>query len=276
MEHKGGATIIDPSGNSIEIPGGIVHDATKIMGKPFDSGVSSPTDGQILVYNSTSGEWETGSQSSSGGSSRWTEWTGAYRDGSGIRSTGTILPSYTPIRFRIYDSGSSLVGEYYAIVRIVSGSYHPLIGVPVATGTGYTYEYDYGVPEMVNLLHIIIPGEFAAVASTTLLKDYLSMDQGIYWATAGSYVVGYYAACGTADTSGTDPNLNVSVDGDQLCSYSSDNGLPISTAFIANGVYTNTANYKIEPLESIEVTTDANGGNNDAKDLSLVIIAVTP
>jgi hypothetical protein len=270
MEHKGGATIIDPSGNSIEIPGGIVHDATEIMGKPFDSGVSSPTDGQILVYNSTSGEWETGSQSSSGGSSRWTTWTGASRDSnSKILNSTNPLPAGTPVRY-----GADSVSWDYAFITGAYGESHYVDGAYVNS----TYAvFEYGTLDMLYVAPpIVISGEWADIAETQLLENKLNIREGWEWYGGDAYLVGFRATVGAVDTGTSQPRVNVTNDGSGISSYNGSLGLSPTINGIDANININTAYYGITMGDKLELKTDANGTNNDSKDLKVELIFLVP
>lgn len=116
-----------------------------------DTAISSPTNGQVLKYNSTSGKWENANESGGSGVTSFNNRTGAVTPTSGDYSLSQISgvdisnietsSSYNNAQFLIYDTTHRkfVVAEYISIVNfgsVVSSGYETDAN---AEKTGYTF-----------------------------------------------------------------------------------------------------------------------------------------
>ena len=123
-------------------------------------------------------------------------------------------------------------------------------------------------------IDFFIPGEFADAACTTLLAtDALTY---FIWGGPTSYVVQISHRVGTKDSGENQPRVTISVDGSVVGTDNTNAGLPVNTSWAHTVVGINTSNYDINMNEAIEIITDANGTNDNAKDLTVRVILVTP
>ncbi|HEY0089410.1 MAG TPA: hypothetical protein VGB37_11240, partial [Candidatus Lokiarchaeia archaeon] len=122
-------------------------------------------------------------------------------------------------------------------------------------------------------LSISINGAFADAADTTLLASDLNMY--LKWTKLPAYLVMISHKVKTADTGANQPQVNCDLNGANSVSTSNTNaGRAVSTSWVDTVVDINTSNYDINYGEIIEIRTDANGSNDNARDLSVILTFV--
>ena len=134
--------------------------------------------------------------------------------------------------------------------------------------TSHDAVLEYGFPEMVVQHTYVIGGYFSAAASTTLLqtKNYYLMK----WILGKAYCVGFQVMVLSDDTGASQPNVNITCGGNAISTSNSNAGIYVSdAAWVSTVVDINTTNYVCDYDEAIEVTTDAAGTNDDARDLTV-------
>ena len=120
-------------------------------------------------------------------------------------------------------------------------------------------------------------GAAADAASTALFSEDHLIQGGLVWQGAEAYIVGFTVNCKEDDSGANQPRFNISVGGNKVCTSNSNNGLEIiDVTEVKTVVDINTTNYELGFEDAIEVTTDANGSNNNAKDIVIrpIIIIV--
>ena len=135
------------------------------------------------------------------------------------------------------------------------------------------HDLQYGDFTRVVQIDFGIFGQFADAANTTLLAT----DENTYfrWGMCTSYLVQISHIVKTDDTGANGPQVNIDVNGANPVSTSNSNaGREVDTSWVATTTDINTSNYSIAYSNSIEVRTDANGSNNDARDLTISCVFV--
>lgn len=219
--------------------------------------------------------WET----ASGGSSRWTAIT-AFNDDPPSSSTITMTSDLTstikigmPIKF-VLGGDATNPGTYYAICTAITSNLLTIAGAPLEVDDGDLTGLYYGTPEMVVTETFVIPGYFADASDTTLLANDLLMEYR--WNYAKAYCVRFSLIAKTDDSGANQPQVNIDINGANSISTSNSNaGLAVSDAdWVTTVVDINTSNYDINPLETLEIRTDANGTTDDASNLTVQITFV--
>jgi hypothetical protein len=179
-----------------------------------------------------------------------------------------ILKPGRAIKFKL--SGT----VYYAIATAVASNLLTIAGAPLTTGAGDLEELYYSpLPDMVETMWIPIPGVFAAAANTTMLASHLNT--AIKWNGAPAYLVKISAIVKSVDTGANQPRVNVDIAGANPVSTSNTNaGISPDTSWVDAVVDINTTHYDIVYGDSIELRTDANGSNDDASDLTMLLTFV--
>lgn len=210
--------------------------------------------------------------------SRWTAVTGfndqpystSKIDVTGIADHGASMVG-KPIKFKL--SGS----YYYAIGTSTNtpdftNYYLNIAGAPLTTGDGDLTELYVGTPEMIRQEVINIPGYWADGASSTLLASDLKI--ALRWGGAAAYLVRMEAWSNTDDSGANKARVNVTVAGNAVLTTNTNAGLEIAAdaTWYSSVVDINTSNYDISILAgAIELSTDANGSNDDSSDLTVIL-----
>ncbi len=153
----------------------------------------------------------------------------------------------------------------YAVVTSYSSGTVTVAGVDLTSGDDVMM---YGHTSNVVPVQFGIPGSFADAPNTTLLlTDTLTK---YMWPLGDAYCVKLSTTVVQDDSGVNQPRVNMRLNGSVVSSDNSDNGPEVSESWnhTTNDIKSN--NYMISNGESIEVSTDANGTNNDASDLSIV------
>jgi hypothetical protein len=163
-----------------------------------------------------------------------------------------------PIRYR--QSGGTW---YYGIITDYSSGTVTIAGYPLGVSDD---EIQFGPTSRVQQLDINIPGLFADAADTDLVLNDLATY--IQWRLGNAYLARISHRVVSADTGASQPRVNVSIGGTQVCTTNSNEGRDVSTSWVHTTVDIDT-DYAVSIDDDIEITTDANGTNNDAEDLSV-------
>jgi len=166
-----------------------------------------------------------------------------------------------PLRYLI---GSTM---YYGIIdAVVEDSYVDVRGAPII---GELVSLEVGPPERVTQLDFFVSGECLIDGEDdALLADY--MYTYFSWNLPGAYLVAISATVSLDDTV-SDPYVNVSIDGNNVCSDSAGAGVAaIQDSWTDSslvGIYPNYYNASWRSL--IEIACTVAGGGADASDLTV-------
>ena len=166
-----------------------------------------------------------------------------------------------PLRYKD-TSGSTW---YYGIVESVSGSTVNLAGAPLQTSIDDLLEV---APfEKVVVKTWKLNGSFATAWNATLLAS--NEERYERWRNSEAALVQVCHRADTADSGANQPRANIRIEGNPICTANSYNGMDVNTSWQDSGVDIATGDYSISYGEDIEISTDANGTNNDASDLTV-------
>lgn len=166
-----------------------------------------------------------------------------------------------PIRYR----ATGGTWRYGIVVSYGAGTVG-LNGAPMTTSDDD--ELQWGDFARVSVENVAIPGRWADAASTTLLASDLLFSW--LWGESAAYLVQINAIDETDDSGASQPRLNVTIDGSAVLAANANAGIEVvDTSWTGSGVAISTSNYAISYNDGLELTTDANGSNNDSTDLSV-------
>jgi len=159
----------------------------------------------------------------------------------------------------------------YGMVTGYSTGTVTLRGAPMTTSFDLLLEF--GEMSRVASFPVYITSTFADAADADLIVTDMAIN--LHWPMGRAYCVGFDVICETADSGANDPRVNVDIAGANAVSSSNSSEGPEVTETIARTTTDITvANYDIDLYDVIEITTDANGSNNDAADLTLTLYFV--
>lgn len=164
---------------------------------------------------------------------------------------------------------------YYGVVTAVTAGLLTLAGAPLA---GDVTALDYSIfPGMVETMTLSDPGAWADSADTALVANDLLM--ALVWPGPPAALVRIQAWTRTTDTGTNKPRINARLGATTTDYVSTANGnagleLAASATWTATGVDIAPAKYAVVPGTAIELRTDANGSNDDARDLVVVLTFV--
>jgi hypothetical protein len=236
----------------------------------------SATPGNTKLYGTnasgTKGWYDQPASSSGGGASSWTAVTPFTRTAD---STFTVTDNATnqgifvagrPLRYRATASTWR-----YGIVTGYSTGTVTIAGAPMTANDDD--ELNYGSYSNVVLREFRLDGYFAPVASTQLLADI--MGQWARWEHGTAYLVRVVHRVESIDTGASQPRLNAVVNGNKVGTANSNNGWDMSgSAWVSSAVDISTVNYVVANAQTLELSTDANGTNDDAMTASVQLAFV--
>ncbi|MGE4536552.1 MAG: hypothetical protein AB7D37_05695 [Desulfovibrio sp.] len=162
---------------------------------------------------------------------------------------------------------------YYGICTAISANLLTVAGAPL---TGDVTSLDYSIfPGMVEIIQLMIPGYWADTADTSIILN--DLVQPVIWGGPPAALVTIQARTRTTDTGGsTYPRINARIGAtttDRICTSNSTAGLEIaaSTTWYTSVVDIDPTQYMVNTGDTIELTTDANGGNDNASDIVVVL-----
>ncbi len=165
-----------------------------------------------------------------------------------------------PIKYKVM--GNSF---RYGVVTGYSSGTVTVAGVNLTSNDDIMY---YGHMNNIVPVQFGVPGSFSDAPNTTLLAtDTLTRYQ---WPIGDAYCVKLSVTVIQDDSGTNQPRVNMRLNGSIVSTSNSDNGLEVSESWVHTTNDINESNYMISNGESIEISTDANGTNNDASDLSIV------
>jgi hypothetical protein len=147
----------------------------------------------------------------------------------------------------------------------------------VAEGYDET-SWRYGDFSRVVTEQFTIHGDFSDSADDDLLKNVAK--QFFIWEKGQARIVRISHRVVSKDTGANQPRVNVSVDGNKVCTSNASAGREVNTAWVhtvddIDGPVNGGNNYnKLSFGSAVEITVDANGSNKDAMDLTVIITAV--
>ncbi len=164
---------------------------------------------------------------------------------------------------------------YYGMVESIAAALLTINGAPLSLGAGDLQELYFSYsPGRVKQLDFFIQGNFADGADANLLIN--DMEQAFRWQGAAARIVKISHYADTPDSGAAQPRVNVTAGGAAVCTSNGNAGRAIATpsAWEDTVVDISTANYGVAYEEALEISTDANGTNNDAADLSVSVVLV--
>lgn len=206
----------------------------------------------------------------SSGLSRWTETTG-YTATPASTSTLTMTVDKTavlkvgiPVRYTI----GGVV--YYGQITAVTAN---LLTVAGASMGGSVTKLEYGLSEMVQTIDYFVGGVYGDTAEDLLVNKVKTYSK---WRMGKAYLVSFSAIEETPD-SGTEPKVNVKIDGSAVSTNDSNKGVQLTAdnnEVINPAVAVSTSNYDINTGESIEISCTEAGGTGDAENLTVTCIFI--
>jgi hypothetical protein len=178
-----------------------------------------------------------------------------------IDRTGAILAG-TPICYEI------AAVRYIGIVTNITIDTITIAGPPLS---GDIQALFLGVPEMVGQADYVIPGTFAAAASSTLIKTFQKSHS--VWRGRPAYLVWIGNIVQTLDST-TQPKINVTINGNAISTDNAGDGIPVALVLQSSVVGINATNYKIVNGDVIEITT-TQGGTGDVADLTAFLTFIS-
>ena len=167
-------------------------------------------------------------------------------------------------------------GTHRAVIDAISANTNITIdGAPFSTSDDLTV-LSLGEPEKVIQTIIDVPGAYADAADTDLNDG--NDGKKHVWGLGKAYCVHFQMLHALADTGANQPRGNVRLAGNttSVCTANTNAGLTLSTTqtFVETGIDIDVAEYEINRGDKITLTTDDNGSNNDAEDLSAFVTFV--
>jgi hypothetical protein len=168
---------------------------------------------------------------------------------------------------------------YYGICTAITATRLTIAGAPLTTVDGDLTELAYSPSsDATETLIFSVNGAFADAAETAMLKNDMLLQ--FVWPKRTAYCVYYRIICGVDDTGASQPRVNVrlgSTTTDFVSTSNSNAGLAASDAAWAQTVVDiSTAKYTVNFGDTVELKADANGTNDDARDLTIVAVFVFP
>jgi len=164
-----------------------------------------------------------------------------------------------PIRYR----ATAGTWRYGKVTNYTTGTV-TIAGYPMTTSDDD--ELQFGLKALLSKIAFSINGEFADGIDGTLLLN----DLGVYrqWSEGEAYCIMIAHRVIVQDTGANQPRVNVRIAGAPVCSSNSNQGRDVSTSWVSTVVDISGA-YALASGNAIELSTDANGSNNDATGLSI-------
>lgn len=163
---------------------------------------------------------------------------------------------------------------YYGRIKTVSTNAHiDVQGAPLDTGQDLT-ALEVGRPELVVVRRWTIPGTYADGVADLLAADANEADE---WEHPTGHLVHARAWHKTADSSTTEPTVNVKVGGSRVLTGNGGAGIAMggAEAWQDNGdVAIDTATYQVARDDALEVECSSAGGTGDASDLTVLAVFV--
>lgn len=165
-----------------------------------------------------------------------------------------------------YDIGS--VHYHGIITAVATNSYIDIAGAPLSGTINYLW---VGKHEMVRIKTFYVAGNYADDAADLLDAD---NNQAFRWEARTAMLVAFSVKHKT-DDSGTQPYINIKVDGALVSTENTNDGPQVGTSWVSNSaVAIDTTNYQVDWHDDIEVRCTVAGGTGDASDLSVHCVFV--
>lgn len=236
--------------------------------------VPAPAAGDEGKFLTAAGAWET---PASGGTSKWTaltatDYTATPASTSTLNMTTDQTANIPPGAALRYTIGGV---SYYGVVTAITAGLLTVAGAPLS---GDVTALDYSIfPGMVETMTLSDPGAWADSADTALVANDLLM--ALVWPGPPAALVRIQAWTRTTDTGASKPRINARLGATTTDFVSTANGnagleLAASATWAATGVDIDPTKYALSQGTGIELKTDANGSNDDARDLTVVMTFV--
>lgn len=177
-----------------------------------------------------------------------------------------IFKKGRPIRYR------ATAGTWrYGIVTNYSVGTVTLAGAPLTISDDD--EMSYTDFSRVVQTEVMIPSSFAAAgASSTLINTVLKSN--LLWRLGTAYLVRFGHIVDIDDSGVAQTRVNVNIANAAVGTANTNAGPAIAETWTYTTTDINTANYDVNQDEEIEITCDANGTNDDARDLTISLTFV--
>lgn len=237
------------------------------------------------LYYKAAGAWALkgnlkGPSTSGEGTSKWTNLAAVSDFSTTPASTSMVTMNAdkraeifpgTPIKFTLSNAST-----YYGICTSITSNAMGLAGAPLVSGAGALTALSYGTHATFTE-RIPIPGYWSDSADASLISNDLGVSY--IWRGPPAYLVQFGAISHTTDSGTNKPRINVRIGStttDRICTANSGAGLEIAAAetWYRTGVDIDTTKYALNFGDQIEITTDGNGGNDDASQLKPVEFTV--
>lgn len=160
---------------------------------------------------------------------------------------------------------------YYGIVTAVTSNLVTIAGAPLSGSITALY-----VCEPSRTIHadFFVNGVFNSAARSDLLA--FIMKTKFRWSVSDARLVQISHTCNADDSGGTQPAVNLIINGNPVCTANANAGLrTLSTAWVTTGVDINPANYAISIGDSVEIAADIGGiGNAECLTVTAVFILI--
>ena len=156
---------------------------------------------------------------------------------------------------------------YYGLITAIASNLLTVAGAPLSGDVTALYIDSIRKPIVETFS---IPGTFADAADTALIaNDLLAY---YYWRYGTAYLVQMSAIVSNADTGANNSRVNFRIGTtttDYVCTDNSNAGLTVGTSIAVTVINIDSAKYAIANGNVLEIKTDANGSNDDAKNLTM-------
>lgn len=185
-----------------------------------------------------------------------------------------------PIYSILEDGVTKCHGIVFAAASNGTGGWNTDVAgyVPTELEGHDSQSYRYGDFSRVVVERFTVHGDFSDSADNELLKNVAK--QFFIWEKGQARIVRISHRVVSKDTGANQPRVNVSVDGNKVCTSNASAGREINTAWVhtvddIDGPVNGGNNYnKLSFGSAVEITVDANGSNKDAMDLTVEIVVV--
>ena len=190
--------------------------------------------------------------------------------------TATILPGDW-LKYKL--SGTYYYGFVSAIAFGDPNTQITVAGVALTTGAGDLAEAYYAKPTFPPI-QLFVEGYYAAAVEADLLRDVAKCP--IKWMSSDAYLVALSGSGEIVDT-GTEGKFNAEINGAALLTADTNKGIQLGAANTwvnnfsatdAGGI--NASNYKISFGQELELSLTEAGGTGDARNLTAILVVVTP
>jgi hypothetical protein len=164
---------------------------------------------------------------------------------------------------------------YYAmVIGVVDAGSTLTVNLVGAAYTATSSAFYYSDLNRVRQVNFAVEGYYADATNTTLLQT----DNRMYyiWELGAAAVVSVKVRCTTEDSGASEPYVTVTNATNSILTKNTNKGLQPTSASWAYSISDDisTTNYSVANGSAIEIAVDANGTNDDGRDLSVCMVAI--